>query len=73
MPTGCVRRKSSSVQLRARTEILEQRELMLDKVFASAREQLTTIQQWSTYAQVVVKLVNDALGQLAVPEATDSC
>ncbi len=60
----------SSAQLSVRTAMLDQREKLLEKVFETARNQLSTLQQWNNYDQIVLKLIKDALTQLAVPQAT---
>lgn len=54
----------ATTQLKARTQILEHRETVLNNVFNAAREQLTTIQQWSNYKEIVVSLLREALAQL---------
>lgn len=54
----------ATTQLKARTQILENREKVLNDVFKAAREQLSTIQQWSEYKDIAPNLLREALVQL---------
>ncbi len=51
-------------QMKARTMELEHREKLLDNVFETARKQLSSIEQWSEYDQIVLKLLKEAAQQL---------
>ncbi len=60
-----IRRQSiASAQLNARTTTLAQREKLLAKVFDTANQQLSSIQQWSDYNQIAMKLLREALTNL---------
>lgn len=59
----------ATTQLKARTQQLEHREKLLDKVFTAAREQLSTIEQWSDYEVIALHLLREALQQLKVSNA----
>lgn len=54
----------ASAQLKARTLQLEHREKLLDKVFESARQKLSSIQKRSDYDQIAAQLLREALVQL---------
>ncbi len=54
----------ATTQLKARTQILENREKVLNDVFKAAHEQLATIQQWSEYKDIAQSLLREALVQL---------
>ncbi|HTX80260.1 MAG TPA: V-type ATP synthase subunit E family protein [Longilinea sp.] len=54
----------ATTQLKARTMELEHREKLLDNVFTTARQQLSTIQQWSDYERIALSLLREALHQL---------
>ncbi len=54
----------ATTQLKARTQILENREKVLNDVFKAAQEQLKTIQQWSEYREIALNLLREALVQL---------
>ena len=54
----------ASAQLKARNMQLESREKQLDRVFASARQQLQNIQQRSDYGQIARSLLHDGLVQM---------
>ncbi len=54
----------ATTQLKARTQILENREKVLNDVFQAAHEQLATIQQWSEYKDIAQNLLREALVQL---------
>ena len=47
----------ATTQLKARTQILENREKVLNDVFKAAHEQLSTIQQWSEYKEIAQGLL----------------
>ena len=54
----------ATTQLKARTQVLEHRETVLNNVFKSALEQLPTVQQWTDYKEITLSLLREALGQL---------
>jgi V/A-type H+-transporting ATPase subunit E len=54
----------ATTQLKTRTMILEHRETLLDSVFKAAREQLPSLEQWSDYNDIALRLLHEALGQL---------
>jgi vacuolar-type H+-ATPase subunit E/Vma4 len=54
----------ASAQLKARTLQLEHREKLLDKVFETARERLSTIQKRADYDKVAAQLLREAIAQL---------
>jgi V-type H+-transporting ATPase subunit E len=55
---------AATAQLKARTLQLEQREKLLDKVFAEARQRLGSVKKRADYEQVTVQLLREALAQL---------
>ncbi len=55
-------------QMKARTMELEHREKLLDSVFNAARQQLSSIQQWSDYGQICQRLLTEAVTQLKASE-----
>ncbi len=60
-----IRRQAiASTQLNARTTQLAQREKLLVKVFDNANQQLSSIQQWSDYNQIAMRLLREALANL---------
>src|SRR5512141_3261436 len=59
----------ATAQLKARTLQLEHREKLLDKVFETARQRLTSIQKRSDYDQVALQLLREALTQLNAGQA----
>ena len=59
----------SSAQLKARTMQLEQREMLLDRVFQAAREKLGEVQKRKDYDQLATMLLREALTQLRVNKA----
>jgi V/A-type H+/Na+-transporting ATPase subunit E len=61
---------SATAQLKARTMLLEHREKLLDRVFDAAREQLSTVQQWSDYNDIAGKLLREALLQLSAKDVS---
>jgi vacuolar-type H+-ATPase subunit E/Vma4 len=54
----------ATAQLKARTLQLEHREKLLDKVFETARERLSTIQKRADYDKVAGQLLKEAIAQL---------
>ncbi|NWG07437.1 MAG: hypothetical protein HXY35_12210 [Chloroflexi bacterium] len=54
----------ASAQLKARTLQLEHREKLLDKVFDTARERLSTIQKRADYDKLAAQLLKEAVTQL---------
>jgi vacuolar-type H+-ATPase subunit E/Vma4 len=54
----------ATTQMKARTIELEHREKLLEKVFASAHQQLVDVQKRSDYNAIAVRLVHEALTQL---------
>ena len=54
----------ATTQMNARTEEFEHREKLLDSVFSSVREQLSSIQLWTDYSQICQRLLREALTQL---------
>lgn len=63
------RQATSAAQIQARTQQLEHREKLLSRVFDSARQQLSSVQQWSDYDQIACQLLREALSSLDAPEA----
>jgi V/A-type H+-transporting ATPase subunit E len=58
----------STTQLKARTMQLEHREKLLDKVFQTAQQELSSVQQWKDYDEIAQNLLREALMQLEVNE-----
>jgi vacuolar-type H+-ATPase subunit E/Vma4 len=54
----------ATTQMKARTMELEHREKLLDKVFATSRQQLTSVEQRTDYNVIAQRLVREALTQL---------
>lgn len=54
----------ATTQMKARTLELDHREKLLDGVFAEARKQLSSIEQWSDYNEIAHKLLKEAVQQL---------
>ena len=54
----------ATTQMKARTLELDHREKLLDSVFAEARKQLASIEQWSDYNEIAHKLLKEAVQQL---------
>jgi vacuolar-type H+-ATPase subunit E/Vma4 len=54
----------ASAQLKARTTELEQREKLLEQVFGTARQQLSSVQKSTDYEKTALRLLNEALVQL---------
>jgi vacuolar-type H+-ATPase subunit E/Vma4 len=59
----------ATAQLKARTLQLERREKLLDSVFAAARQQLPTVQQWTDYGQIARRLLQEPLTLLGADTA----
>lgn len=60
---------SATSQLKSRSMQLEQREKILDEVFASTKEQLSSVKDRSDYGEIAMMLVREALTQLNANEA----
>ncbi len=60
---------SATAQLKARSIQLEQREKLLDSVFAEVKKQLDTVKKRSDYGAIATMLAKEALTQLKVQEA----
>lgn len=54
----------ATTQMKARTEELAHREKLLDTVFTTARQQLNSVEQWSDYHDIALRLVKEAVVQL---------
>ncbi|MBN1582982.1 MAG: hypothetical protein JXA89_19895 [Anaerolineae bacterium] len=54
----------ASAQLEAKRLQMERREALLNRVFETARQRLTAVQGWTTYPDVVQKLVREGAIQL---------
>jgi V/A-type H+-transporting ATPase subunit E len=54
----------ATTHMKARTLELDHREKLLDSVFDAARQQLSSIEQWSEYNQIAHKLLQEAVKQL---------
>jgi vacuolar-type H+-ATPase subunit E/Vma4 len=50
--------------MKARTLELERREKLLDGVFNSAKSDIPSIQQWTDYPEIALRLLNEAIDQL---------
>jgi V/A-type H+-transporting ATPase subunit E len=59
----------ATAQLKARTLQLARREKLLDSVFAAARQQVPTVQQWTDYGQIAHHLLQEALTLLGADAA----
>ena len=59
----------STAQLKARTMQLDHREKLLDKVFETVRERLSTIQKRADYDKVAAQLLREAVAQLNAENA----
>jgi vacuolar-type H+-ATPase subunit E/Vma4 len=60
---------TATSQLKSRSLQLEQREKILDGVFAEARKQLETVKKRSDYGAIATMLAREALTQLKVDQA----
>jgi V/A-type H+-transporting ATPase subunit E len=56
--------QTATAQLQARAMKLEQREALLDQVFAAVRQRLPSVQQWTDYDQIAMQLAQEAVTQL---------
>ena len=54
----------AAARLQARTLRLERRERLLDRVFDTARQRMSTVQQWTDYDQIVREWVRQAVTHL---------
>lgn len=63
------RQAIAAAQIKARTLQLKKREEILNKVFKEARQQLSSLQQWSDYDQIVRHLLREALTRLETDSA----
>lgn len=59
----------ASAQLKSRTLQLEHREKLLDSVFKTARQQLSSVQKWTDYEQIAASLLREAVAQLRASRA----
>ena len=59
----------ATAQMKARTLQLEHRENLLDKVFNTAKEKLSSLQKRPDYDKIVAELVREAVDQLKVDQA----
>jgi vacuolar-type H+-ATPase subunit E/Vma4 len=59
----------ATTQLKSRTQQLERREKMLDKVFTNANEKLPSIKKWTDYDAISLRLLGEALTQLKAEKA----
>lgn len=63
-----VRRQAIAIaQLKARTVELEQREKLIENVFATARQKLASVPGSDDYQQITQRLLREALSRLGVP------
>ena len=60
----------ATTQMKARTLELEHREKLLNNVFAASRKQIPSVQQWTDYPQIALRLLHEALGQLKAAKVT---
>lgn len=63
------RQAIAAAQIKARTLQLKKREEVLNKVFKEARQQLSSLQQWSDYDRIVHNLLREALIRLGTDSA----
>ena len=54
----------ATTQMKARTDELAHREKLLEKVFTASRQQLPSVEQWSDYETIALRLVREAIAQL---------
>jgi len=59
---------AAAAQLEAQTLRLKRREQLLERVFASARQQLASAPQWPDYEQIVRHMVREAVKRLGADE-----
>lgn len=60
----------ATTQMKARTTELEHREMLLNNVFAASRKQISSVQQWTDYPQIALRLLHEALSQLKAAKVT---
>jgi vacuolar-type H+-ATPase subunit E/Vma4 len=60
----------ATTQMKARTTELDHREILLNNVFATSRKQISSVQQWTDYNQIALRLLREALGQIKSPKVT---
>jgi vacuolar-type H+-ATPase subunit E/Vma4 len=63
------RQAIAAAQIKARTLQLKKREEILDKVFGEARQQLSSLQQWSDYDRTVRNLLSETITHLGTSSA----
>ncbi len=61
------RQAIATAHIQARTQQLENREKLLEKVFTAAQQQLPSVQQWSDYDKLVRHLLKEAIQRLGAP------
>jgi vacuolar-type H+-ATPase subunit E/Vma4 len=59
----------ATTQMKARTMELEHREKLLDQVFTASRKALSSVQQWTDYDEIALRLLRESLTQLRTTEA----
>jgi V/A-type H+/Na+-transporting ATPase subunit E len=59
----------ANARLKARSLQFSRREALLNKVFASARDQLPSIQTWTNYDEIATRLLKEAVLQLNSAQA----
>jgi vacuolar-type H+-ATPase subunit E/Vma4 len=60
----------ATTQMKARTMELDHREKMLQDVFATALQELNSVEQWTDYEDTALRLVREALMQLKASKVT---
>lgn len=60
---------SATSQLKTRSMLLEQREMLLNEVFEEARKRLNSVKDRPNYAEIAMSLAREALAQLSATEA----
>jgi len=60
----------ATTQLNARTQQLEHREKILEKVFQTAHEQIPSVEEWGDYEEIALRLLREAVVQLRSKRAT---
>ncbi len=63
------RQTIATAQIKARSIQLESREKMLNKVFEAARQQLSSVQQWSDYDKTAADLLQEAVMHMGARNA----
>ncbi len=61
------RQAIATAHIQARTEQLDNREKLLEKVFIQAQQQLPAVQQWSDYDKIARHLLKEAIERLGAP------